>query len=49
MAGPANDAPVVRALLVPALVALLGLGNWWIPRRARKSPHRTQLASGEDK
>jgi putative drug exporter of the RND superfamily len=26
------DATVVRALLVPALVALLGTWNWWLPR-----------------
>ena len=26
------DATVVRALLVPALIALLGTWNWWLPR-----------------
>ncbi|GAA0916810.1 RND transporter [Virgisporangium aurantiacum] len=26
------DATVVRMLLVPAVMALLGRGNWWIPR-----------------
>jgi putative drug exporter of the RND superfamily len=25
------DATVVRALLVPALVTLLGRWNWWLP------------------
>lgn len=28
------DATVVRGLLVPALVAVLGQWNWWLPRRA---------------
>jgi RND superfamily putative drug exporter len=28
------DATVVRALLVPALVSILGDANWWLPRRA---------------
>lgn len=31
-AGILLDATVVRALLVPALVALLGGANWWVPR-----------------
>jgi uncharacterized membrane protein YdfJ with MMPL/SSD domain len=26
------DATVVRALLVPAMVSLLGRWNWWLPR-----------------
>jgi RND superfamily putative drug exporter len=26
------DATVVRALLVPALMALMGRWNWWLPR-----------------
>jgi uncharacterized membrane protein YdfJ with MMPL/SSD domain len=25
------DATVVRALLVPALVSMLGRWNWWLP------------------
>ena len=29
------DATVVRALLVPALMALLGRVNWWAPRTLR--------------
>jgi len=33
-AGILLDATVVRALLVPALVALFGRWNWWLPRRA---------------
>ncbi|HEX2102202.1 MAG TPA: hypothetical protein VHF51_01015 [Solirubrobacteraceae bacterium] len=27
------DATIVRALLVPPLMALLGRSNWWAPRR----------------
>jgi uncharacterized membrane protein YdfJ with MMPL/SSD domain len=30
-AGIILDATVLRALLVPALVALLGRWNWWLP------------------
>lgn len=30
------DATVVRALLVPALVSLLGKWNWWLPFRSRQ-------------
>jgi RND superfamily putative drug exporter len=29
----ALDATVVRALLVPATMRLLGKWNWWVPRR----------------
>ncbi len=29
------DATVIRALLVPALMALLGSTNWWAPRPLR--------------
>jgi putative drug exporter of the RND superfamily len=32
-AGIALDATVVRALVVPALVSLLGRANWWLPSR----------------
>lgn len=36
------DATVVRALLVPSLMKLLGRANWWSPRlpRLRRSPGR---------
>ena len=33
-AAVALDATVVRALLVPSLMALLGRWNWWLPRSA---------------
>ena len=38
------DATIVRALLVPSLMALFGRWNWWLPRgvarifRVRPSP-----------
>src|SRR5439155_20340469 len=32
-AGILLDATVVRALLVPALLSLLGRWNWWLPAR----------------
>jgi putative drug exporter of the RND superfamily len=31
-AGIVLDATLIRAFLVPALVALLGRWNWWMPR-----------------
>jgi RND superfamily putative drug exporter len=31
------DATIVRALLVPALVSLLGKWNWWLPRIQRRN------------
>jgi RND superfamily putative drug exporter len=34
-AGIIFDATVIRALLVPALMRLLGDANWWMPSRAR--------------
>jgi RND superfamily putative drug exporter len=35
-AGILLDATVVRALLVPALIAILGAWNWWLPRPLRR-------------
>jgi putative drug exporter of the RND superfamily len=32
-AGILVDAVVVRCLLVPAMVALFGQANWWLPQR----------------
>ena len=31
-AGILLDATVIRALIVPAVVALMGRWNWWLPR-----------------
>ena len=35
-AGILLDATIVRALLVPALIALLGRWNWWLPTRVAR-------------
>ena len=32
----AIDATIVRALLVPATMRLLGVWNWWLPERLRR-------------
>jgi RND superfamily putative drug exporter len=37
----AVDATVVRGLLVPATMALLGRANWWMPRRSRPGETRS--------
>ena len=36
-AGILLDATVLRALLVPALVALRGRWNWWLPSWAARA------------
>jgi len=36
-AGIIFDATVIRALLVPALMRLLGRANWWLPRWTRRA------------
>ena len=36
-AGIIFDATVIRALLVPALMRLLGNANWWLPDWTRKA------------
>lgn len=40
----AIDATIVRALLVPALMALLGRWNWWAPRWMRRLHERIGLS-----
>jgi RND superfamily putative drug exporter len=37
------DATIVRALLVPSLMALLGKWNWWAPRPLRRLHRRIGL------
>jgi RND superfamily putative drug exporter len=37
------DASVVRALLVPALMSLLGRRNWWAPKSLRRLHARIHL------
>jgi uncharacterized membrane protein YdfJ with MMPL/SSD domain len=41
------DATIVRALLVPSLMALLGRFNWWAPRPLRRLHGRFGLAEAE--
>jgi RND superfamily putative drug exporter len=38
-AGILIDATIIRCLLLPALVALFGRCNWWLPARPGR-PHR---------
>jgi uncharacterized membrane protein YdfJ with MMPL/SSD domain len=55
-AGILIDATVIRALLVPAVVSLLGRWNWWLPTRphgccassrpSRHAPPPTRRAPG---
>jgi trehalose monomycolate/heme transporter len=40
MVAIALDATVVRGLLVPATMRLLGRVNWWTPRRNAPAPER---------
>jgi uncharacterized membrane protein YdfJ with MMPL/SSD domain len=40
----AVDASIVRALLVPALMALMGKWNWWAPRPLRRLHDRIGLS-----
>jgi len=37
------DASLIRALLVPALMGLLGPLNWWAPRPLRRLHQRIGL------
>ena len=38
------DASIVRALLVPSLMELLGKWNWWAPRPLRRLHARIGLS-----
>jgi uncharacterized membrane protein YdfJ with MMPL/SSD domain len=42
----AIDATIIRALLVPALVALLGRWNWWAPAPLRRLHARIGISEG---
>jgi len=46
-AAVALDATIVRALLVPALMVLLGRWNWWAPRPLRRLHARIGLREGD--
>jgi RND superfamily putative drug exporter len=41
------DATIVRAVLLPAVMVLLGERNWWLPRVALRAPS-TQLRGSEE-
>ena len=50
-AGIIFDATVIRALLVPSLMALFGRWNWWMPRWTRALlflPRREPVAGGRE-
>jgi RND superfamily putative drug exporter len=40
------DSSIIRALLVPALMAMLGARNWWAPRPLRRVYERIGLSEG---
>ncbi|MEA2375736.1 MAG: putative drug exporter of the superfamily, partial [Thermoleophilaceae bacterium] len=40
------DATIVRALLVPSLMQLLGRLNWWAPAPLRRLHERIGLSEG---
>jgi uncharacterized membrane protein YdfJ with MMPL/SSD domain len=40
------DASLIRALLVPSLMELLGKWNWWAPKPLRRLHHRFGLSEG---
>ncbi|WP_017623614.1 MMPL family transporter [Nocardiopsis chromatogenes] len=42
------DATLVRALLVPATMRLLGDANWWLPRPLRRLHDRIGISEGGD-
>jgi uncharacterized membrane protein YdfJ with MMPL/SSD domain len=43
----AVDATIIRALLVPSLMALMGKWNWWAPRWLRRLHARIGLGEGD--
>ena len=40
------DASIIRALLVPSLMELLGKWNWWAPRPLRRLHERIGIGEG---
>ena len=48
-AGIILDATVIRALLVPALMRLMGEANWWMPRWTHRTAHPSPRAVGTDR
>ena len=51
-AGILLDATVIRALIVPAVIALMGRWNWWLPERParwlRVQPSIPPRVAGEE-
>ena len=41
------DATIIRALLVPSLMALLGRWNWWAPRPLRRFHNRFGISESD--
>ena len=46
-AGIIIDATIIRGVLAPALVTLLGRANWWLPRRAARLLRVIPLTTGK--
>jgi trehalose monomycolate/heme transporter len=44
-----GDATVVRVLLVPAVMRLLGPANWWAPRPLRRLYARYGIREAEER
>jgi RND superfamily putative drug exporter len=47
-AGILLDATLIRALLVPAAVALMGRWNWWLPRWLERFVPATEVHAGQE-
>ena len=47
LAGLSGDATLVRCVLVPATMTLLGRANWWAPTWLRRVHDRFGLAENE--
>ena len=45
--GVVIDATIVRGLLVPSLMRLLGEANWWAPRPLRRLHERFGIREGD--
>jgi uncharacterized membrane protein YdfJ with MMPL/SSD domain len=42
------DAIVIRSLLVPALMSMMGRANWWAPRFLRRLHGVIHMSDGDD-
>jgi RND superfamily putative drug exporter len=41
------DATIIRAVVLPSLMTLLGNANWWAPRFLRRAPRPVEAATEE--